>query len=84
MDVIPFVSVMKEIEFVLKASRRYLDGTVKYFQKPIRSLQRQSRGNHTHSLSTNTTSYEAHCYQISSLLEFVANSDVDIKHVDTK
>ena len=72
-----------EVDWVCtQPSRRHPSGIVQYIRKASHSLRRQSRGNRNHGFSTNITSYEEHSDH--HLRIFVANGDVDIKHVDIK
>ena len=69
-DVLLFVSLMKEIEFVIKLQVDTPMLLCSIFRKTSHSLRRQSRGDHTRSFSANATSHEAHSNQVSSLMEF--------------
>ena len=71
-DVLPFLSLMKEIEFVLKLKVDALKVLCSIFEKPVTlvTVYKDNQGAIAHGFPENSTSYESHRYQISSLSDF--------------
>ena len=83
-EVLPFVSLMKEIEFVLKLQRDTLTVLCSLFENPF-TVYKDNQGAIVLAVSPQMQPHTKHItIKYHNFWSFLVNVDVEIKHVDTK